>query len=64
MVLLVMRGYSLYSKDVAVVFEGLPLPMGMTTPSAVILCSLGSGAVLPTPLVLCFPGGSLVTNSA
>ena len=42
-------------------FDCVPLPMGMTTPSSMVCAPLGSGAVLPIPLVLCLPAGSLST---
>ena len=42
---------------------GTPLPAGTMRPLSRTLFSVGSGQVLPTPFVLCFPGGSLVTNS-
>ena len=56
-------GYSLYSREVFVALEGAPFPLGTTAPESETMLPLGSGSVLPRPLVLCLPGGRALTYS-
>lgn len=44
-----MKGYSLYSRQVSLTPDGIPVPSGTSTPSRVMLAE-GSGAVLPKPV--------------
>ena len=62
--LIIIKGYSLYKRDVCFTAAAVDFPKGMRAPEELVLHEEGSGIVRPSPFVLCLPAGSLVMYSA